>query len=108
MTIERKRNFREKRNKTFAIWKENEKLYQQLFTTLPFDLKTFPFFFAFLEKKEKVFRFDVKSQHKEGLYHCEFMCLDIFSLFSLLCALPEMTTRKEKRMFYQVAKFSLL
>lgn len=59
------------------------------FLDFPFDLKR-------NFRKENFFVFDVKSQHKEGLYHCEraseFMCLDLFSLFSLLCATAKKLT----------------
>lgn len=57
----------------------------------------FPHFVLFFSILRKLFRFEIlaKSQHKEGLYHCErrTLCVWIFfSLFSLLCA-REMTTK---------------
>ena len=86
-----------KRNKTLQF-NENEKLYQQ------FSLILFDFMKTFATRKERrkffVFIFFVKSQHKEGLYHCERRSLCVWIFFLILLV---MCTRNDEKKTYALS-----
>lgn len=110
MTIERKKNRFYLKQKQDNAFRRKAKNFINSFSLIMYRIFRFRqnFVFGKMKKERKVFRFGkilTKSQHKEGLYHCErrTLCVWIFFLI-LLVMCTRNDDEKKNRMLYKVVR----